>query len=106
MNSIPMYQRNKSVRSWLSDSHLAIEAHFDDPVHSILLTLQISREDKTVTDIQAQFIRCPFPDMCPKSIEATSKAVIGLGIGPGFNKALRERLPATSGCVHISALLR
>jgi hypothetical protein len=39
------------------------------------------------------------------SVQANFQRVVGLNMGRGFRKALRERLGGTEGCTHIVALL-
>jgi Protein of unknown function (DUF2889) len=39
------------------------------------------------------------------SVQANFQRVVGLSMGRGFRKALRERLGGTEGCTHIVALL-
>jgi len=83
-----------------SDWHGRVEP--GTPVHDMTIRLTIDARMKihgveTVTD------RSPFPP-CHEAT-ANYDALVGLTIGPGWTRALRQRVGGTSGCTHITELL-
>lgn len=83
-----------------SDLHGRVEP--GTPVHDMTIRLTIDDRMKvhaveTVTD------RAPWR-ICPEAA-ANYSELVGLTIGPGWTRALRQRVGGTAGCTHISELL-
>ena len=73
-----------------------------DPIHDMSIRLTI--DDKFVIhDVAAVTDASPFR-ICP-DITPDFKKLIGLRVGPGFHRQVRERLGGVHGCVHIVELL-
>ena len=73
-----------------------------DLVHDMSIRLTIDHRF-TIVDVEAVTDRSPYR-MCG-NITPNFKKVIGLRIGSGFTRAVRERLGGTEGCTHIVELL-
>lgn len=83
-----------------SDWHGRVEP--GTPVHDMSIRLTIDNRMKvhgveTVTD------RSPFPPCHEAAVNY--EALVGLTIGPGWTRALRQRVGGTAGCTHITELL-
>ena len=71
-------------------------------IHSFTLRVVIDR-DYTIRDAQAQTLAAPWP-ICT-DIALDYRKLIGLRIGPGFNRAVRQVLGGPLGCTHLTDLL-
>jgi len=73
-----------------------------DPVHEMWLRLTVT-DAFEVTDIEAETVKSPFP-VCG-CVTGDYKSLIGLTIGAGWNRAIKERLGGVRGCTHLTELL-
>jgi hypothetical protein len=73
-----------------------------DFVHDMSIRLTVD-EKFTIVDVEAVTDKSPYR-MCG-DITPDFKKLIGLRIGGGFHRAVRERLGGTHGCTHIVELL-
>lgn len=71
-------------------------------IHHFSLCVVID-DDYQIRDVAAKTLAAPWP-VCT-DIAADYRKLIGLRIGPGFNRAVREILGGTLGCTHLSDLL-
>lgn len=78
------------------------QVHAGEPIHDMWLRLTIDA-DLTVVDAEAATDAGPFP-ICP-DITPNFKRLIGLTIGDGWRRAVRERLGGVEGCTHLVELL-
>jgi hypothetical protein len=72
------------------------------PIHDMWLRLVVD-EKLTVHDVLAVTDASPFP-ICPQAVDSLA-AIKGLRIGPGWNRALKERLRRSDNCTHLAELL-
>ena len=73
-----------------------------EPLHGMWLRLTID-EDMTVLACEAAADFTPFP-ACPQAAPNFAR-LAGLRIGPGFNRAVQERVGGVAGCTHLRELL-
>lgn len=73
-----------------------------EAIHDMWVRLVID-EDLKVIDILASTDAAP-QSPCPQAA-ATLQSIKGLTIGPGWSKAVRERLAGRKGCTHLTELL-
>lgn len=73
------------------------------PVHDMWIRLTLT-DDLEVRAIEAVTDFSPFPEICPGIVMAYQQ-VVGLRIGPGWTRALKERLGGIHGCTHLTELL-
>ena len=71
-------------------------------IHHFALSVVID-EDYTIRDAAARTLAAPWP-ICT-DVAADYAKLIGLRIGPGFNRDVRELLGGTLGCTHLTDLL-
>lgn len=71
-------------------------------VHCMLLRLVVDRELQIV-EVEADTLAAPY-GVCMKA-PASLQALVGLRIGPGWARAVRERLTGARGCTHMRELL-
>jgi hypothetical protein len=73
-----------------------------DPVHDMWLRFTIDL-DFLIHDVQAASDQTPFP-VCPRAAGAM-RELIGLRIGSGWMKQVRERVGSDESCTHLMDLL-
>ncbi|MSO73585.1 MAG: DUF2889 domain-containing protein [Alphaproteobacteria bacterium] len=71
------------------------------PLHEMWIRLTID-SDMTVHEAEAASDHTPY-EICP-SAAPNFAALKGLRIGPGWNKAVKERIGRTKSCTHIAEL--
>ena len=116
-----LHSRDISLRGWKrADGLYDIEAHLLDtkttafrndhrgeiqpgePLHGMWLRLTVD-EDMLVVACEASSDHTPYA-LCPQAAPNFA-ALAGLRIGPGFNRAVAERVGGVKGCTHLRELL-
>ena len=73
-----------------------------DPVHGMWLRLTVDNE-LVVRDVEAVTEKSPYRTC--GAVIPNFQRLIGLKIGPGWTRAVKERLGGTQGCTHLVELL-
>lgn len=73
-----------------------------EPLHEMLLRVTID-DDFVIRDVAAATENSPFK-MCP-DIAPNYKALVGITMGPGWRKSIRQKVGGTAGCTHLTELL-
>jgi hypothetical protein len=113
--------RDIALRGYLREDGLVdIEAHLTDtktygfpsehrgqvnpgePLHGMWVRMTLN-EDMLIVACEAVSDHTPF-DVCPAAALNFSR-LAGLTIGPGFNRAVNERVGGTEGCTHLREVL-
>ena len=71
-------------------------------MHRMAVTLTLD-DDYTIRDLRASTLTAPWP-MCGGTDEAYRR-LIGLRIGPGFSRQLKQLVGGVEGCTHLSELV-
>lgn len=74
----------------------------DEPIHGMWLRLTVDR-DLVVRDAEAWTEHGPYRTCAAAA--ANYKALVGLKIGPGWNRRTKERLGGPRGCTHMTEML-
>lgn len=90
------------VKAYAHSSEHRGEMGPDDPVHDMWIRLTVD-ETYTIRAVEARTDFSPFR-ICP-DITGNFQRLVGLRIGAGFHRAVRERVGGTQGCVHLVELL-
>jgi hypothetical protein len=72
------------------------------PIHDMSIRLTVD-ETLTIRAVEAVTDSSPYR-ICPE-VTPNFQRLVGLRIGPGFRKSVRERLGGTEGCTHLVELL-
>jgi len=72
------------------------------PVHGMWIRLTLDR-DFTVRDAEAWTEHGPYRTCA--HVEPNYKALVGLKIGPGWNRRTKERMAGVLGCTHMTEML-
>jgi Protein of unknown function (DUF2889) len=116
-----LHLRDIALRGWQrADGLYDIEAHLTDtkayafenddrgrmepgePLHGMWLRLTI-REDMEIVACEAASDHTPYA-VCPGAAPNFAR-LAGLKIGPGFNRAVAERVGGIQGCTHLREVL-
>lgn len=73
-----------------------------EPLHEMLLRVTID-DQFVIQDVEAATENSPF-QMCP-DIAPAYKALIGITMGPGWRKTIRQKVGGKAGCTHLTELL-
>ncbi|MBW8271422.1 DUF2889 domain-containing protein [Caldovatus aquaticus] len=73
-----------------------------EPLHGMWLRLTVD-ETMLIHDVEAASDHTPYA-ICPAAA-ANFKRLRGLRIGPGFTRAVRERVGGVAGCTHLREML-
>lgn len=73
-----------------------------EPIHAMWLRITLDR-GLTIVDAEARMDAMPYVDHCDAIVPAYRK-LVGLSIGPGYLRQLKERLGGMRGCTHLSEL--
>jgi len=99
---------------WDIEGHITDEKHYEHPnewrgplkpgdfVHDMSIRLTVDHKF-TIVDVEAVTDQSPYR-VCGE-IAPDFKKLIGLRIGGGFHRAVRERMGGVHGCTHIVELL-
>jgi hypothetical protein len=73
-----------------------------EPVHDMWLRIAVDREFRIV-EAEARTDGMPYPGTCDGIAPAYAK-LVGLTIGPGYLRYVKERLGGLAGCTHLTEL--
>ena len=74
----------------------------NEPVHSMWLRITVDRT-LTIVDAAAAMDAMPYTGDC-NAIEPAYRKLVGLSIGPGYQRSVKELLGGIRGCTHITEL--
>jgi hypothetical protein len=85
-------------------SYELVDKHLEpgEPVHGMWIRLTVDR-DFVVRDAEAWTEHGPYRTCA--AVEPNYKALVGLKIGPGWNRRTKERLGGVRGCTHMTEML-
>lgn len=116
----PLHRRTIEIRGWRREDGLFdIEGHLLDrkdvefrvggemrppgtPIHSMWLRITVDAHLKIV-DAEASTDEMPYVGECDR-IAPDYRKLVGLTIGPGYLRHLKERLGGVRGCTHVTEL--
>ena len=78
------------------------EVAIGEPLHEMLLRVTID-DSFTIRDVVAATDNSPFA-MCP-DIAPNYKSLVGIKMGAGWRKAVRQKVGGVQGCTHLTELL-
>ena len=78
------------------------EVKIGEPLHEMLLRVTID-DSFTIHDVIAATDNSPFA-MCP-DITPNYKSLVGIQMGAGWRKAIRQKVGGVHGCTHLTELL-
>jgi len=76
--------------------------HAGEPVHRMQLRITVDRT-LTILEAEAAMDAMPYVEHCGAIVPAYRK-LVGLAIGPGYLREVKERLGGVRGCTHLTEL--
>lgn len=116
----PLHRRTIEIQGYKrADGLFDVEAHLVDtkpydmklaaglrpagmPIHSMWLRITVDRR-LTILDAQAAIDAMPYVEHCGEIVPAYRK-LVGLAIGPGYLKHVRDLFGGVRGCTHLTEL--
>jgi hypothetical protein len=92
---------DRKTYSYTSDERGEVKA--GEPVHDMWLRLTLNNK-LTVVAVEAVTDHAPYPAICP-GIAPDYQKIVGLSVGPGWTRAIKERVGGVQGCTHLTELL-
>jgi hypothetical protein len=89
-------RRPRGVPDWLQ--------HDDDVIHRMEVTLTVTWPDLVIGAIDGTMRTVPYARICPDALPPL-QSLVGVPVGPGFSRAVNERIGRERGCAHITALI-
>ena len=74
----------------------------EEPIHEMILVVTLDL-DMLIHDVEVRMPWTPFA-VCPGA-RKKMKRIVGLRIGPGWMREVRERIPRNESCTHVVELL-
>jgi hypothetical protein len=87
----------------IDKNRLVSQASFKDPVHEISVTIEVSIPDAIIRDARVEYVSCPW-DLCCEASPVMSR-LIGMKMGRGMKKTVKEAVAGSDGCSHIGDLV-
>lgn len=109
----PAYDRTLSTRSHVDGDVLVLEATLRDEapgvggwqvIHDMTVVARVERRRRTLLAIDATMRTFPHGG-CPVAVGAVQR-LVGLDLGPGYGRVLRERMGGVEGCSHLVTLVK
>ena len=94
--------RMEDVKHYAFDNKFRGKVAAGEPLHEMYLRLTLN-DDLEVVEVEADIDHFPFQG-CPK-ITVDYKKLVGVKIGIGWRRAIKERLGGKLGCTHLTELL-
>ena len=94
--------RMEDIKHYAFNNKLRGKVEPGEPLHEMYLRLTLN-DDLVVQDVEALIDHFPF-ETCP-SIGVDYRKLIGVKIGIGWRRAIKQRLGGKLGCTHLTELL-
>ncbi|OEH86365.1 hypothetical protein BHU72_14180 [Desulfuribacillus stibiiarsenatis] len=99
-----IFTRQKfSTVEMLDSNTLKAVTAMNDTRHEMIMEVFITYPEMTIQDIKAQMLRKPEKE-CEPALGNLQK-IIGLTIGEGLTKSIREKIGDQNGCTHLTDML-
>ncbi len=72
------------------------------PLHRMAMRMLVDPDAPQILEAEAQVLQGPLVECA--EVVAPAEKLAGLHLGPGFIKAVKDRIGATDGCSHLTAL--
>ena len=89
-------RRPRGVPDWIQ--------HDGDVIHHMEVVLIVSWPALVVTAIEGAMRTFPHAGICPDALPPL-QGLVGVAVGPGFTRAVNERIGRERGCTHVAALI-
>lgn len=99
-----MYEKTENYKvQMIPDVGFEVKGQWQDDIHDIRCRIVFDWASFKILEAEATAIKTPF-SICPEGVQSI-RNIIGLEVGPGFNRQVKQNLLGTGGCVHLSELV-
>jgi Protein of unknown function (DUF2889) len=91
------------VRAYDTENRWRGKVTAGNPVHAMHVRLTFG-DDRVVREVAVSMEQAPFPTC--REVEPNLQRLVGLAIGPGFNREMQRRIGHTEGCTHVVTLVQ
>jgi DUF2889 family protein len=78
--------------------------HDGDVIHYMEVTLTVTWPDLVLARVEGTMRTFPHAGVCPDGLPPL-QSLVGVAVGPGFTRAVNQRIGRERGCTHIAALI-
>jgi Protein of unknown function (DUF2889) len=89
-------RRPQGVPDWIQ--------HDGDVIHHMEVTLTVTWPALAVVGIDGVMHTFPHAGVCPDALPPL-QSLVGVTVGPGFTRAVNQRIGRERGCTHVAALI-
>ena len=89
-------RRPQGVPDWIQ--------HDGDVIHHMEVTLTVTWPDLVLATVDSAMRTFPHAGVCPDALPPL-QSLVGVAVGPGFTRAVNQRIGRERGCTHIAALI-
>ncbi|MEN6348128.1 MAG: DUF2889 domain-containing protein [Syntrophomonas sp.] len=80
-----------------------VSGQWKDDIHDIRSHMVFDFETFKILEAEAHSFNTPFP-ICAQGLQSI-KNIVGLEVGPGFNRQVNQKVMGRQGCVHLGELV-
>jgi hypothetical protein len=89
-------RRPQGVPDWIQ--------HDGDVIHRMEVTLTVTWPDLALASVEGVMDTFPHAGVCPDALPPL-QSLVGVRVGPGFTRAVNQRIGRERGCTHVAALI-
>jgi hypothetical protein len=78
--------------------------HDGDVIHYMEVTLTVTWPELVLARVEGAMRTFPHAGVCPDALPPL-QSLVGVAVGPGFTRAVNQRIGRERGCTHIAALI-
>lgn len=80
-----------------------VKGLWQDDIHHLRSRIVFDFESFKILEAEASAVNTPF-SICPQGLQSI-KNLIGMEVGPGFNRQVKQAVLGQAGCVHLAELV-
>ncbi|MEN6325693.1 MAG: DUF2889 domain-containing protein [Syntrophomonas sp.] len=99
-----MYEKTENYKvCTIPEVGFEVKGLWQDDIHDIRCRIIFDFANFKILEAEATVVNTPFA-ICPQGVQSI-KNIIGLEVGPGFNRQVKQALLGKAGCVHLCELV-
>lgn len=98
-----MYEKLERYEvNMIPDKGYEVRGQWKDDIHDIRTRILYDYTTYKVLEAEAEIVSAPF-DICQQGVESI-KELVGVTVGGGYMKTIREKIKSQTGCLHVGEL--
>ncbi|CFX94370.1 Protein of unknown function DUF2889 [Syntrophomonas zehnderi OL-4] len=100
-----MYEQSEKYKvNYIPGKGVEVLGHWKDDMHDIRTRMLIDYYTYTIMEAEVTGPVTPFGEVCQIGLDNMDK-MVGVQVGPGFNKIVKQNLMGKSGCTHLGEMV-